>query len=275
MIRVLNLGAGVQSTTLLLMSCKGVLPKVDMAIFADTQWEPQRVYDHLGWLEGEASKHGIPVHRVTAGNIYADQLDTDSRSASIPLFVLGRGGAKGMIRRQCSSEYKVKPIQKFLRSEVMGLKPRQRSPKEQVIEQWFGISHDEAGRAKRSDDKWAKFQYPFLNWPDAMLPKLYRRSDCIRWLEENYPEIDCPKSACIGCPYHSNEEWQNIKAVPDEWEQALNLDRVVRESKKLDGTAYLHRSLMPLELVDLRSDDQKNGQQVFGWENECEGMCGV
>ena len=35
-LNVLSLGAGVQSSTLLLMSCRGVLPKLDAAIFADT-----------------------------------------------------------------------------------------------------------------------------------------------------------------------------------------------------------------------------------------------
>ena len=33
---VLSLGAGVQSSTMAIMSAKGVLPKVDCAIFADT-----------------------------------------------------------------------------------------------------------------------------------------------------------------------------------------------------------------------------------------------
>ena len=44
---VLSFGAGVQSTTLLLLSCDGLLPRLDHVIFADTQWEPQAVYRHL------------------------------------------------------------------------------------------------------------------------------------------------------------------------------------------------------------------------------------
>ena len=35
-LRVLSLGAGVQSTALLLMSCKGEIEKLDAAVFADT-----------------------------------------------------------------------------------------------------------------------------------------------------------------------------------------------------------------------------------------------
>ena len=48
--RVLSLGAGVQSTTVLRMIIHGELPPVEHAIFSDTGWEPQVVYDHLDTL---------------------------------------------------------------------------------------------------------------------------------------------------------------------------------------------------------------------------------
>jgi hypothetical protein len=45
---VLSLGASVQSTTPALLAAHGVIgPMPDCAIFADTAWEPQAVYDHL------------------------------------------------------------------------------------------------------------------------------------------------------------------------------------------------------------------------------------
>lgn len=50
-ISVLSLGAGVQSTTLLLMACHGEFDEQPVeAIFADTGWEPAAVYRHLDWL---------------------------------------------------------------------------------------------------------------------------------------------------------------------------------------------------------------------------------
>src|SRR5437764_521642 len=43
-LRVLSLGAGVQSTTVLLMAMRGeIRDKLDCAIFADTGWEPKAV----------------------------------------------------------------------------------------------------------------------------------------------------------------------------------------------------------------------------------------
>lgn len=69
MLRVLSLGAGVQSTTMALMAAHGEIgPMPDCAIFSDTGWEPKAVYDHLEWLEQQLP---FPVHRVERGNISA------------------------------------------------------------------------------------------------------------------------------------------------------------------------------------------------------------
>lgn len=66
-LRVISLGAGVQSTTLALMAARGeVGPMPDCAIFADTGAEPLAVYKHLDWLEKELP---FPVYRVSAGNL--------------------------------------------------------------------------------------------------------------------------------------------------------------------------------------------------------------
>ena len=62
--RILSLGAGVQSTTVALMSAYGELEKLDACVFADTGWGPQPVYRHFAWLRGELERHGIPVHVV-------------------------------------------------------------------------------------------------------------------------------------------------------------------------------------------------------------------
>lgn len=48
----LGLGGGWQSSCLLLMSCAGLLPKLDAAIFADTQGEMPGTYEYLDYLQG-------------------------------------------------------------------------------------------------------------------------------------------------------------------------------------------------------------------------------
>ena len=66
MLRILSLGAGVQSTTLALMAAKGEIDPVDCAIFSDTQSEPKAVYEHLERLR---STLPFPVHIVSKSEV--------------------------------------------------------------------------------------------------------------------------------------------------------------------------------------------------------------
>lgn len=88
-LRLLSLGAGVQSTTLALLSAAGELPKLDGAIFSDTGWEPAAVYRHLDRLETEILQPaGIPLYRVSTGRIQDDVLDPD-KQRSLPAHTAG------------------------------------------------------------------------------------------------------------------------------------------------------------------------------------------
>lgn len=82
--RILSLGAGVQSTTLALMACDGTLPGLNAAIFADTGWEPPTVYQQVDRLEIELREAAIPLYRVSKGNLRHDAIDPAHRYASIP-----------------------------------------------------------------------------------------------------------------------------------------------------------------------------------------------
>ena len=53
-LRVLSLGAGVQSSTLFFKVLHGEIAPVDIAIFADTGNEPKEVYDWVKYLKKEA-----------------------------------------------------------------------------------------------------------------------------------------------------------------------------------------------------------------------------
>lgn len=154
---ILNLGAGVQSTTLYLMGMRGAVHPFGCAIFADTQDEPAAVYRHLEWL---MSLGGPPIIVKTAGCLGDDIVNgrrkgksyekwKPGRFASIPAFTTADQGATvGRTRRQCSKEYKTEVIERSIRRDILGLKPRQRvNPKEFKIHQYFGISHDERSRA--------------------------------------------------------------------------------------------------------------------------------
>ncbi len=272
--RYLSLGAGVQSSTVLLMSCVGELPKLDGAIFADTQWEPASVYSHLAWLEEKAAGYGIPIYRISRGNIKADALRTSvrghvgdgGRAASLPYFVKTPGqDQEGMIRRQCTNEYKIEPIQKKLR-QLLGYKPRQIIPIGSV-EQWLGISRDEIRRARLSQVRWIVHRYPLIF--DVPMT----RQQCLRWMQgHGFPQP--PRSACICCPFHSDAEWRQMRETqPAEFAEACDFDEQIRERDNLRGQVFLHRSCLPLRNVDLSTAEER-GQSSF-WGQECQGMCGV
>jgi hypothetical protein len=292
MLEVLSFGAGVQSTTLLYMSCDGVLPKLDAAIFADTQWEPRAVYAHLERCKEKAASAGIRVIVSTAGNLRQDLLDfwhkresaDGKRHASIPAFVKNADGSRGLIRRQCTGTYKIEVVERMLRRQLLSLRDGQRWPTVPTIRQWIGISADEVQRRRKSTRPAIVFYYPLLETltvKDGLFERGYTRNDCFAWLREHgYPEP--PRSACIGCPFHSDAEWARLKTEsPDEFADACEVDRLIRdfdqtrlgERGQLVGSPYLHSSLIPLEMVEFKpASDQSEGR---GMVNECQGMCGV
>ena len=99
-LRFLSLGAGLQSSAIVLLAARGEIAPFDLAVFADTGWEPAAVYRQLDRLTAIAATAGMPVVRVSTGNIRADALDPAHRFASMPLFTLGPNGERGMARRQ-------------------------------------------------------------------------------------------------------------------------------------------------------------------------------
>jgi len=267
-LRILSLGAGVQSSVMALMAARGELyPTPDCAVFADTQWEPEGVYQHLDWLESEL---WFPVHRVTAGDIRADHVNgvnaTGQNFTSMPLYSNG-GGGRG--RRQCTREYKLEPIRKKVR-ELAGLAKGQRAPKGFRAEMLIGISTDEAARMKPSRDKWIENRWPLV---EAGMS----RRDCIAWFERSYPGRTLSKSACIGCPFHNNAAWRDMKLNdPESWADAVDFDRSIRTKGagyKSAEPQFVHRSCQPLEEVDFRNLEDMGQLNMFN--NECEGMCGV
>ena len=263
MLKVISLGAGVQSTTMALMAAHGELPMPDAAIFADTQWEPAAVYEHLDRLTPTLP---FPVYRVSAGNLHDNILrstnSTGQQFATVPWFTANGG----MGRRQCTNEFKIEPLRKKQR-ELLGYPPRARIPKGS-IEVWIGITLDEAIRMKPAREPWQ-----INRWP--LIERQMTRRDCAKWLADRGWSV--PKSACIGCPYHSDNQWRDLRDNhPDEWADANAVDHAIRANgttRSIRFHQYMHRSRKPLDEVDLSTPADWGQGDLFG--NECEGLCGV
>lgn len=268
----LSLGAGVQSSTLALMYAIGELkPMPKAAIFADTQAEPQSVYDWLQWLE---TKVPYPIHTVTNGSLAEEELRIATNKNSgkryrkhlIPAFAKHEDGKIGILGRGCTRDFKINVIRKKVRE----LENVPRGCKELSAIQCIGISTDEFKRMKPSRDAWWISRFPLIE-------NRISRKLCLDWMESNgYPLP--PRSACVFCPFHSDLEWRRLKTEePAEFQRAVEFESQIQEAHKKDETMntvpHLHRSCLPLSQIDFRNDVDR-GQQTL-WDEECEGMCGV
>jgi hypothetical protein len=255
--RVLSLGAGVQSSALALMASTTMHPdqRPDVAIFADTGWEPKAVYQWLDWLE---TKLAFPLVRVSRGNLREEVLKKHflpSHFSPVPFYFRHEDSPGiAMGRRQCTYQYKIRPIYAEIKKRLGG------TPKG-GCELWVGISTDEAARMRP-----ARVQYIVNRWP--LIELRMSRGDCLEWMKRHdYPQP--PRSACLGCPFKSDAEWRATKdGDPAEWADTLMVDDRLRSLGE-----FMHRTAKPLGLVDLSTAEDRG--QINMFNNECEGMCGV
>lgn len=275
---ILNLGAGVQSTALYLLSREpDARFRFDLAIFADTGEEPTAVYRHLDYLRSL----GTPEIWVRSAGKLGDDLvggrnSTGQRFASIPAFTKGPDGKLGMVRRQCTKEYKIDVCERAIRRELLGLKPRQRIPKDVVLHQFFGISTDEAARAERAKKRFAGVKHTIPHWP--LIEMGWSRKDCIAYLKGKLPH-EVPKSSCVFCPYRTNQSWFHLRQTdPDGWDRAVEVDRALRDkgsiaARGLRQELYVHRSCVPLDVIDFAKLQPNTIDPMT--TGECQGMCGL
>ncbi|GAA2653469.1 hypothetical protein [Nonomuraea recticatena] len=257
-LRVLSLGAGVQSSALLLLAIERRIPRFDVAIFADTRWEPTEVYTHLDRLEKLSADAGIPVRRVSNGDLRKDALDPEHRFVSMPLFVLGKDGSRGLLRRQCTQEYKITCLKAEVRR-LLGYPHPNRVPQDVYAEQAIGISVDEFHRAKDATVRYLRNVFPLLDLG-------WTRADCRTYLT-SLGLGNTPRSACVGCPFHRDSEWIRLRDHdPVGWAEAVAFDEAIRHGHPrapgIGATYYLHRSRQPLAEVVLKpgpNDDQIEG----------------
>lgn len=325
----MSFGCGVQSTAIMTLAGEGHIPMPSKWVFSDPGFESAKTYEHLERCKDYLAKRGAVLDCVTAGNIFDDAImfaerrqNSDvSRYALIPMFIEKRDGTDGILPRQCTTEYKIEPIEAYHRREVMGLKYRQHAPKVPTVNVWIGISKDEERRAS-APGKWAKKEieigkdmmgepiikeyrewvpcvwqvksYPMLGYvmyPDRSKQKDERfdfcadwdREDAHEWLKKIWP-WPVPRSACICCPYRTNNEWRAMKAdEPADFAKAVEFDDRIRKAYatgrqargELAGVPYMHRTRVPLGLVDF--SEPLNDRMGCGglFSQEPDGICGV
>lgn len=269
-----------------LMAAHGeITPMPDCAIFADTQSEPNEVYFWLRFLTGCELREIAPgrvcaepgawssgrlpfvTYIETRGSLEDDILTGHKRASwgRPPFFVVNDDGNPGMLRRQCTGDYKIDVIRRKVRALVW--LTRRPSPATSVCTQWIGISTDEASRMKPSGELWRTNRWPLLDLGMS-------RTDCKKWLKTNgYAEPG--KSACTFCPYRDDASWLHMKTHDrPSFDRACDVDAKIRTAMPgvTKSQSYVHRSLVPLAQVDFTTHVDT---QMDMFQDECEGMCGV
>lgn len=234
----------------------------------------------------------------------------------IPAFTLNADGSKGLMGRKCTPDYKIIVVVRQARKMIGKVKfkewrAKHKAALKQISEykkslaehkkakklklsilpvvlpypmaamdecktdalciMWIGISTDEADRMKDSQEPWIKTRWPLIE-------KNMSRQDCLDWVKKNgHPEP--PRSACIFCPFHSDDEWIRIKKeTPEEFQEVVQYERDLqaaqRNQEQLRGVPFLHDTCVPIDQVKF-IPTEKGRKQISLFSNECNGLCGV
>lgn len=274
--KIISLGLGVQSSALYLMSSMGELPRADYAVFADTGGESRGTYDYLKWLlDWKEKNNGIPIAICKEKNLYKDLLSGagTKRFMGIPAFIKKEDGAVGMLKRQCTADYKIKVIDDFIRDHIYSLPKYARRP---ATELWHGITLDEIERLSIPREAWKINTYPFVgrsvfkdgNDTRLLWAKKMDRNAVVLWHQGHGFPVP-PKSACVFCPYQSDHTWATRKEnYPEDFKAAMRIDKAIRNStaQGVKHPAYLHVSCKPLNKIQFDKDLKTE------W-GECTGHC--
>lgn len=276
-------GMGVQSFAMYLMASTGYLPRFDYSIFVDLGAEKTKTLYYWEWLKVWAKENnGIPLIRIGKKNLKSDTLNglksADTRFVSIPFFSSGTGKKEGMLKRQCTGEYKIRQVNQCIKK-LQGLRGNQRYQEAFIF---LGISIDEMSRMGSPEPVKLTNVFPFCNYQLGYRRGNYSfrdpghvslpmsRAQIENWLiQKGYPVP--PKSSCKFCPYTTNDEWLDMKINdPNDFADSVLFDQKIRDGKPgvHNSKLYLHRSCKPLNEVDFTKD---RGNDMF----ECGGTCHV
>jgi 3'-phosphoadenosine 5'-phosphosulfate sulfotransferase (PAPS reductase)/FAD synthetase len=247
-------GMGVQSAAIIALICRRRLRRPDGIFFCDCGGEFRWTYKYADYITRKARGYGVEITTLKTGNILKDGLDGTDDFLYLPAHRL-KDGKKQLLRRSCTSHYKVEPIIQEIRRRL-GLEKG--AWWKRLAIQWMGISWEERHRRKQPKTKWIRNEYP--------LCKLrMTRQDCKNYLADNGFEIP-GRSMCTICPYHSNNTW---KAMRDhgaaDWKTAVSFDKAIRHrGPGRTHPIFLHRSCVPLDEANIErgwSRSMKHGNR--------------
>ncbi len=246
MIDIFSSGGGTQSCAITALIIQGKLPRPDYIVIADTGRECSQTWKYLdSILKPELSKLGIKIDRIghewfSMPSHGKDYIGHNGNSLWVGAWT-NLTGKPGKLPGYCSSKWKAEAIDRYL-SRNYGI------TRSKYIK-WIGFSTDEWRRAQRimtsEDGKKHLVRLPLCqDYP------LNRQQAILEVKRIGWP--DPPRSRCWMCPNQSDDEWRELKlSYPNEFQKAVHFEK---EMQAFDPCAWLHKSCVPLDVVDFSKE---------------------
>ncbi len=254
--KILSFGAGMQSTALALMSCENAMadgpppypavPVYDAVIYCDLGLEPPWVYDQLEFTQQACVKAGI-FFKVLDTPLYKDFIENfgERRTISIPWWTIRDDGHKSKMPRNCTIDYKVEAITKYVRWELLGYAKGERLRDEDIKahEMHMGFSIEESRRCHENPHKLFVNRFPLVDMG-------FDRAASYAYILERWG-LDTKASACAFCPFHRNYFYHYIKDhAPETYRGVVTVDHLLRDKTPkppMDSDLFVSRSRKRIE----------------------------
>ena len=263
-----SFGGGVQSCAIagLLIDSPDVFNQIpDLILFADTGAEPPRIYKQVEIVFNRLRDSGFTCEVVKAGGSILDEpVNGRGGLSTIPFYARHKGKNEvGMLRRQCTNEFKIQPIHKRIR-EYLGVKPRHRVKGNHVL--WLGISTEEIRRATQPKESWLTAEFPLIELRMDRTRAAIKAYEVFGFAPE--------KSSCFMCPFTHPQEWMRRKEEdPELFKLATDFDSSLSEKKAgwggVNSPVYIHPS--GERLIDCVPSQPRLFPSNF--QKDCGGYC--
>ena len=227
---VFNYGGGRQTVAMCIMIAKGVLPKPDIVVMADTGRENPMTWEYLEKYTGPImAELGCPVE-IAGRELATIDMYANTGQLMIPAYT-----QSGKLQTYCSTHWKKRVVERYIKS---------KGPKKGT--QWLGLAMDERRRWSKHHGKVEGKWTTVCPLVDLML----NTDSCLAVIRAyGWPEPH--HSACWMCPHKRNAEWREIRDNhPEEWDKAKGIDREIREADE-QGGVFLHKDRVPLGDADI------------------------
>jgi hypothetical protein len=198
--RFISFSGGVESTTM----CVLFGDKAD-AIFADTGFEHQQIYDRIELVEKWVSnfhRQDFKIHIVK-----------NEKYGTLPEYIKSSHFYPNFQSRYCTRMFKIEPIDNFLKQF-----------KNEGAEIMIGLNADEVGQRTG-----AHGLLPFITYSYPLADNGLNRSACISILKRVrlYPDFPpyMKRGGCIGCYFKSEKEFLAMASLnPKEFNKVLEIE---------------------------------------------------